>query len=90
MRTIIIIVLLLCCTLMISACAKPRQVSSDNTQSVLFENANRGDASAQFDLGLMYYGGQGLLQDYTKAVYWFHRAAVQGHAEAQYNLGVVL
>ena len=49
--------------------------------------ADRGDATAQFNLGVMYDAGQGVPQNYPEAVKWFGLAAGQGHAEAQYNLG---
>jgi hypothetical protein len=37
--------------------------------------AEAKDNSAQFTLGLMYYFGQGTVQDYAKAFVWFKRAA---------------
>ena len=37
----------------------------------------------------MYYSGQGVRQDYTEAFRWFRKAADQGYAEAQYNLGLM-
>ena len=37
----------------------------------------------------MYYNGQGLKQDYKKAFEWFEKAATQGVANAQYNLGIM-
>ena len=49
--------------------------------------AEQGLASAQYDLGQCYYKGQGIEQSYTKALKWFHKAAVQGNATAQCNLG---
>ena len=51
--------------------------------------AEQGNAEAQFNLGVMYEGGQGVRQDYTKAVQWFRKAAEQGYANAQYNLGAM-
>ena len=47
------------------------------------------DVSAQFGLGHMYDGGQGVLQDYKEAVKWYRLAAEQGHANAQANFGVM-
>ena len=35
----------------------------------------------------MYSNGQGVEQDYKKAVEWYRKAAEQGHADAQNNLG---
>ena len=37
----------------------------------------------------MYRDGQGVKQDDTEAVAWFNKAADQGHAVAQYNLGAM-
>jgi len=43
---------------------------------------------AQYNLGVCYYHGYGVTQDYKQAVYWYTKAANQGYAMAQYNLGV--
>jgi len=45
--------------------------------------AEQGDADAQFNLGYSYFTGQGVTQDYTKAVEWFGKAAAQGHVGAK-------
>jgi TPR repeat protein len=44
-------------------------------------------AQAQYELGVTYDRGVDVDQDAKKAVYWYMRAAKQGHAQAQYNLG---
>ena len=49
--------------------------------------AELGDPSAQFKMALRYDSGQGVLQNYTKAVTWLHKAAEQNYVKAQYNLG---
>jgi len=52
--------------------------------------AEQGDATAQFSLGMMYYNGEGVAQDYKEAMKWFRLAAEQGIEEAvrsQNNLG---
>jgi uncharacterized protein len=51
--------------------------------------AERGDASAQCNLGVMYEQGRGVAQNYREAMRWFRLAAVQGNASAQSNLGVM-
>ena len=51
--------------------------------------AKRGDAVAQFSLGLMYSQGHGVTKDYAEALRWCRLAAVQGLASAQYNLGTM-
>ncbi|NJD23922.1 MAG: sel1 repeat family protein [Betaproteobacteria bacterium] len=49
--------------------------------------AERGDARAQFSLGILYDEGEGLPADAAKAAYWYRKAAEQGHREAQFNVG---
>ncbi len=51
--------------------------------------ADRGDAVAQNNLGMLYAEGLGVAQDYQQAKAWWQKAANQGHAGAQYNLGVM-
>mgnify|MGYP001187229350 CR=1 FL=1 len=51
--------------------------------------AKKGHASAQYNLGVMSYLGQGVPQDYTQAANWFEKAGNQDHASAQYNLGYI-
>ncbi|WP_440455254.1 tetratricopeptide repeat protein [Psychrobacter sp. ASPA161_9] len=51
--------------------------------------ANQGNADAQFNLGEMYYLGDGVSQNYTTAKKWFEKAANQGDATAQFNLGFI-
>ena len=41
------------------------------------------------NLGVMYYTGQGVEQDFKEAVKWYQKAADQGYATAQYSLGVM-
>jgi hypothetical protein len=51
--------------------------------------AEAGDAYAQYDLGYMYYEGEGVPRDDAEAARWIRLAADQGHAAAQVNLGVM-
>ena len=51
--------------------------------------AENGDAAAQFNLGLMYYDGQAVPQDYAQAANWFLRSAEQDYEKAQLNLGAM-
>ena len=55
----------------------------------LTQQANQGDASAQYNLGLMYRKGEGVPQDDVEGVKWYRLAADQGAAYAQYNLGLM-
>ena len=50
--------------------------------------ATNGDARAQLQVGIGYYvGSTSVAVDPVQAVYWFTRAADQGLAHAQFNLG---
>jgi TPR repeat protein len=49
--------------------------------------AEHGNATAQYNLGLIYENGRGVPQDPVNAVKWYRMAAEQGHANAQNNLG---
>ena len=51
--------------------------------------AQRGSTLAQYNLGRMYFNGQGVDQDYTEAHKWFSLAAVQDYAPAQNSLGKI-
>ncbi len=51
--------------------------------------AEQGDAEAQYNLGIMYREGHGVLQDDKEAVRWYRLAAEQGYAKAQSSLGLM-
>ena len=52
--------------------------------------ANQGNASAQFNLGVMFHSGEGVPPNREQAEAWYRRAAEQGHANAQNELGRLL
>jgi hypothetical protein len=45
--------------------------------------ARKGNAEAQFRLGVMHRQGQGMQEDHVGAYVWFNLAAAQGHDEAR-------
>lgn len=51
--------------------------------------AEKGYASAQYSLGLMYSDGEGVSQDDKEKVKWITKSAEQGFAAAQYNLAAI-
>jgi TPR repeat protein len=62
------------------------------TFAELSARAEQNDAEAQFQLGLAYYYAESLLDvggAYEDAAQWFRKAAEQGHAIAQNNLGAM-
>ena len=51
--------------------------------------AEQGDVQTQLLVGSIYDFGQGVPQDDAEAVKWYERAAMQGSAKGQYQLGAV-
>ena len=51
--------------------------------------AEQGYASAQYNLGVMYANGEGVIQNYKEAVKWYRLAAGHGDGEAQNSLGLM-
>ena len=51
--------------------------------------AEQGDVSTQLLVGSIYDLGQGVPQDDAEAMKWYERAAMQGSAKGQYQLGAV-
>ncbi len=49
--------------------------------------ADRGDASAQYNLGLLYHHGLGVKRQLGEAAKWYARAAENGDADAQKAIG---
>jgi TPR repeat protein len=78
--------------------AEPVSDSSDDAdegnQSTSVEltrkQAEKGNSTAQYNLGLIYHDGKGVDQDLGQAAKWFRAAAEKGLVDAQYNLGLML
>ena len=51
--------------------------------------AARGNARALNKLGVAYYSGLGVPQDYAEAFKWYQEAALKGSVNAQYNVGLM-
>lgn len=58
----------------------------DDAVRLLLPLAQGGDARAQARLAALYYHGHGVAESDADAFVWYRRAAVQGVAEAQYQL----
>lgn len=54
----------------------------------LHRKARRGDAGAQYRLGIAYRDGHGTPIDHESAAFYFRQAAEQGYAEAQFSLAM--
>jgi TPR repeat protein len=51
--------------------------------------AEQGDANTQHNLGLMYYNGRGVPQDYVQAHMWWNLAAAAGQKNAAKNRDII-
>lgn len=60
-----------------------------NAAFLFRQSAGSGSAAAAFNLGLCYENGEGVRQDFTKALRWYTKAAEQGHMRAQCSAGVL-
>src|SRR2546425_10209072 len=97
-----LLIVTLMLAVVVSACGESSSPSSEREAAPTAEKrlaqlqkeADSGDAVAQYDLGRMYYKGEGVPKDAAKAAEWHQKAAAQGDAEAQgllawmYNEGI--
>ena len=73
-----------------STVSRPSAIDHDaqaNSLGSLRKLADRGDADAQWQMGVRYHNGEGVPRDDAQAMQWFMRAAEQGHVIAQATLG---
>ena len=83
MKTIMTDLPIICICMVLLACSTVTKEKFLKTKA----KAETGDSVAQYNLGSMYWSGEGVLIDHKQAVNWYRKAAEQGHANAQYNLG---
>lgn len=55
----------------------------------LIKSAQAGDVNAQYNLGVLYFEGKDVTQNYLEAAKWYGSAADQGDKQAQFNLGLM-
>ena len=55
----------------------------------ILAGALNGNADAQYNLGIMYASGLGVIQDYNEAVKWFRLSSSQVNAQAQKIYGLM-
>ena len=65
-----------------------KKTESDVWLEETIAKAKDGDATAMYNLGVMYADGKGVLEDDKEAVKWFRKAADLGDAMAMNSLGV--
>jgi TPR repeat protein len=59
---------------------------ADTTFDENMAAAKQGQATAQYNLGIMYDSGDGVPENDSEAVKWWRKAADQGYVKAQHNL----
>jgi len=68
---------------------KKSEAGDADALETVTKRAKKGDAVAQFFLGVMYESGKGEPKSYPEALKWLQQAAEQGHLMAQNNLGAM-
>jgi hypothetical protein len=68
--------------------AEGHGLTKDYSQAVIWYKlaADQGDASAQFNLGNMYFDEKGVAKNYSEALKWFRKAAAQDNQVAKDKL----
>ena len=66
----------------------PVAFAENSDLSELTRKAEQGDAEAQYNLAMVYDVGVGVTKSYAESGKWYLKAANQGLAEAQFQLGV--
>jgi hypothetical protein len=67
------------------------QVGADEKNDIgaIIKAAEQGDAYAQYNLGVMYYNGKGVPQDYVTAYAWWNLSAANGRKTAVKNRDIL-
>ena len=68
---------------------KDGRVDHERTVAAIRQEAQKGNAFAQYRLGLAYEFGRGVEQDLNQAAQWYAKAAFQENPAALLNLGVM-
>jgi hypothetical protein len=66
----------------------PAEEDVRRLRQLLARPTGRHTLNAQFELGVIYDGGVGVVPDDAEATRWYRLAADQGHVRAQFNLGM--
>ncbi len=61
----------------------------DTALEILMPLAEEHDAQAEHAIGIFYFYGLGVEQDYEESAKWFRRSAEQGYAKGQSGLGLM-
>jgi TPR repeat protein len=69
--------------------AQPQNTFTADELGALQQKAEKGDAAAQSSQGSGDDSGRGVPKDRSQAAAWYRKAAEQGDAKAQFNLGLM-
>ena len=93
LRALLVVTVALCCNVAVAGLDEGLDALRRNDFATAAKElrplAERGDAEAQYRVGLMYEFGKGYPQDKTQGIVWFKKAAAQNHADAQTELGII-
>ncbi len=81
---------MVCGGAMTAGCEKFGVAAFDDALAIFRHAADRGDAGAQNNLGMLYESGAGVTIDHAAALRWFTKSAEAGVAMARYNLAMLL
>lgn len=77
----------LTCLIMVAVMALGACSKADEMHKEFSTKANNGDAESQYQLGRMYFEANGVDQSDKTGEFWVRKAAEQGHAQAQSDMG---
>ncbi len=91
--TLLAIAAVLCCSAAVAGLTEGLDALRKNDYATAVKElrplAERGDAEAQYRIGLMYEFGKGYPQDKAQGIVWFKKSAAQNNTAAQHELGVI-
>ncbi len=77
-------------TIAILMCMSTSTYANDKVDlDAVIKEAKKGNINAQYNLGIMYYEGIGVRQNYSEAIKWYEKAAKQGDAVSQGVVGLM-
>ena len=87
LRALLVVTVALCCNVAVAGLDEGLDALRRNDFAAAAKElrplAERGDAEAQYRIGLMYEFGKGYPQDKAQGIVWFRKAAGHNHAAAQ-------
>jgi len=93
LRALLVVTVALCCNVAVAGLDEGLDALRRNDFATAAKElrplAERGDAEAQYRIGLMYEFGKGYPQDKLQGIVWFKKSAAQNHADAQTELGII-